>query len=248
MSVVRMSECVRLIIMDVARRFYLLLALLAIGCGSTPPPTPSPGTGNGEMITGRERLGWDQRAANTAELATFRYAIYVDGARAEMADPNCGATAGAAGFACSGRLPAMSNGSHTLELAAFYDAGGIVESAKSTPLRVTVASSVAPASVATLQSETSSPRATAPGSKRALVAIGLTDVVDLAVLPDRRLVVAERAGAVRIVAGAAVTHALPSGPGTSPPTAGSLPSPWIRTSPAADTSSSLTRRPVCSVS
>ena len=200
--------------MDVARGLYLLLALLTIGCGSTPPPTPSPGTGNGEMITGRERLGWDQPAASTAELATFRYAVYVDGARAEIADANCGATAGAGGFACSGRLPAMSNGSHTLELAAFYDAGGIVESAKSTALRVTVASSVAPPSVATLQSGDIVTTRDGARLEATLVAIGLTDVVDLAVLPDRRLVVAERAGAVRIVTGAEVTHALPAGPGT----------------------------------
>ena len=56
-------------------------------------------------------------AADTAELATFRYAIYVDGARSELADVTCGSTAGAGGFACSGRLPAMSVGTHTLELA-----------------------------------------------------------------------------------------------------------------------------------
>ena len=201
--------------MDVARPYYVLLALLTVGCGGSPPPTPSPGPSTGETITGRERLGWDQSASSAAELATFRYAIYVDGTRSEVADANCGGTAGAAGFACSGRLPAMSNGAHTLELAAFFDAGGIVESAKSAPLRVTVAGTAAPASATTLKA--GEIVATRDGARleTALLASGLDDVVDLAVMPDGRLVVAERAGRVRIVAGASVTDALRAGPGAS---------------------------------
>ena len=109
-----------------------------IGCSKTPPPTPAPGTDIGETITGRERFGWDQPASDAAELATFRYAIYVDGVRSIAADVSCGSTAGTGGFPCSGRLPAMSPGTHTLELAAFFDIDGILESAKSPPLRVTV--------------------------------------------------------------------------------------------------------------
>lgn len=203
--------------MDVARPYYALLALLTVGCGGSTPPTPSPGPGTSETITGRERLGWDQAASSTAELATFRYAIYVDGTRSEIADANCGATAGAAGFACSGRLPAMSNGTHTLELAAFIDAGGIVESAKSAPLRVTVAgtAAAAPAPAATLQA--GEVVATRDGARlaTALLASGLDDVVDLAVMPDGRLMVAERAGRVRVVAGASVTDALRADPGAA---------------------------------
>src|SRR5688572_3948327 len=83
----------------------LLLLVLAVACGDSRPPTPSPpGTGVGETITGRERIGWDQAAANASELATFRYAIYVDGARSELADVTCAQTATAVGFACSARL------------------------------------------------------------------------------------------------------------------------------------------------
>jgi glucose/arabinose dehydrogenase len=208
-----MSECLRLIIMDVARRACVLLALLTIGCGRTPPPTPSPGPGTGETITGRERLGWDQPATSTAELATFRYAIYVDGARSEIADVNCGATAGAGGFACSGRLPAMSNGSHTLELAAFFDAGGIVESPKSAPLRVTVTATAAPASATPLQSRDTVTTADGVRLHTALVASGLDDVVDFALMPDGRLVVAERAGRIRVVAAGGMTDALRADPG-----------------------------------
>jgi glucose/arabinose dehydrogenase len=200
--------------MDVARRYYVLLALLAGGCGGTPPPTPSPGPGTGESITGRERLGWDQQAPSTAELATFRYAIYVDGTRSEIADATCGTGAGPAGFSCSGRLPAMSNGTHTLELAAFFDAGGIVESAKSPPLRVTVAATAAPASANPLQSREIVTTGDGVRLETALVASGLQDVVDFALMPDGRLIVAERAGRVRVVAAGGVTDALRADPGT----------------------------------
>lgn len=116
---------------------------LLAGCSKSSPPSPTPGAGSGESITGRERLGWDQVADSSAELATLRYAIYVDGARSEIADVTCGATAGANGFPCSGRLPGMSNGSHVLELASFIDAGAVSESARSAPFRVTVTAVVA---------------------------------------------------------------------------------------------------------
>lgn len=126
------------------RRAFLACAtcLLAFACGRSSPPTPSPPGGSGESITGRERLGWDQAAGSAAELATFRYAIYVDNVRSELADVTCGQTPGPNGYPCSGRLPAMSNGSHVLELASFT---GTLESGRSQPLRVTV-TAVSPSS------------------------------------------------------------------------------------------------------
>ena len=193
-----------------AARSYLLLALtLLAACGRTPPPTPSPpSTDPGESITGRERVGWDQPAADAAELATFRYAIYVDGTRAEVADVTCATTPGAGGFACSGRLPALTNGTHTLELAAFYDAGGIVESAKSPPLRVTVTAVIAPPEMSPLragEAVTTVDRVTLTAER---VAGNLRDVVDVALLQDGGVLIGERAGAVRVVRGTEVTEAL----------------------------------------
>src|SRR5690606_32310076 len=89
---------VRAYYLRMAGRRVLLLLLLALtgGCESnTPPPTPSPGPDpGGETITGRERIGWDQSAANPAELATFRYAIYVDGARSELGGVTCATSSG----------------------------------------------------------------------------------------------------------------------------------------------------------
>jgi len=109
-----------------------ILAALILGCGA--PNTPPP---NGvETITGLERFGWDQPAADAGELASFRYALYVDEARSEATDVSC--APGASGrFACTCRLPALSSGAHTLQVAAFVlDAGATRESARSAALRV----------------------------------------------------------------------------------------------------------------
>lgn len=191
------------------RPAWLLLALVTAACGNGRPPTPSPpGTGTGETITGSERLGWDQRASSAAELATFRYAIYLDGARSELQGATCAATTGTIGFACSGRLPTMAPGAHTLELAAFYDDGGIVESAKSAALRVTVVGATAPAVTAALQAGEIVTTADGIRLEADHLVSGLDDIVDIAIAPDGRLLVAERAGRIRVVIGSAVTDAL----------------------------------------
>lgn len=195
----------------IANVAWPLLFVLAAACGSSSPPTPSPpGTGTGEMITGRERIGWDQAAGNSAELATFRYAIYVDNARSELAGVTCAPNATSAGFACSAQLPAMPNGAHTLEIASFYDSNGIIESAKSAPLRVTVTGLTSPAAAAPLQP--GDLVATADGIRLMadLLVSGLEDVTDVAVGPDGTLFVAERGGRLRIVVDTSVVDGLGS--------------------------------------
>jgi glucose/arabinose dehydrogenase len=187
----------------------LLIALAAAACGDSRPPTPSPPGNGNETITGRERIGWDQPASSPAELATFRYALYVDGTRFEVAGTTCAPAASAGGFACSGALPTMAPGAHTLELAAFYDSDGILESAKSAPLRVTVTGATSPVDATPLQpgdgiTTSDSVRLTAD-----LLVSGLEDLVDVAVAPDGRLVIAERTGRVRIVSGDVVADAMP---------------------------------------
>jgi glucose/arabinose dehydrogenase len=178
----------------------VVIALSVVACERKTPPTPAPGANPGETITGRERIGWDQPAGSASELSTYRYAIYADGARSEVADVSCGTTAAAAGFACSGRLPALSNGEHTLELAAFVLDGDIFESTRSAPLRVTVQASTAPAPAAVRW--TSGPAGVTTDGLQLRVerlADGLIDPVDAAVAPDGRLFVAERGGCLRVL-------------------------------------------------
>lgn len=175
----------------------LLAGGVFAGCKSSDPPSPSPGNGGpGETITGRERIGWDQAADSLAELATFRYAIYVDGARTEIAEVNCAPTAGPAGFPCSGRLPAMTPGSHVLELGTFTEVGGFVESARSAQLAVTVTGATRPAAEHQLQHGERITTDDGVALDAALVAEGHHDVADMALTRDGRLLVAERAGSV----------------------------------------------------
>jgi hypothetical protein len=103
-------------------------------CGGSPPTSP----GSGETITGSERFGWDQPAADAGELATFRYALYVNDARSEALDVSCDAAAAGGTFPCTSRLPALATGTHTLQVAAFVLDGGVIrESARSAGVRVT---------------------------------------------------------------------------------------------------------------
>ncbi len=189
--------------MRTVRRFWIVITFLAAGaCGSSPPPAPSPGPGPGTSpsITGRERIGWDQPAESLSELATFRYAIYVDGVRSVVAESSCSNTAAAGGFACSGRLPPMSNGSHALQLAAFIEAGSdVVESARSPSMTVSVS--------ALTQSASDWPSGLTEVTGDGLmlradrIAQGLQLPLDAAFAPDGRLFIAERGGRVRVVAG-----------------------------------------------
>ena len=185
------------------------LALFAAACSksSPPPPEVTPPAG-GETINGTERLGWTQRAADAVELAAMRYAIYVDGTRSELGGASCAPAAAADGFACSARLPTLTAGAHTLELASFITDGSLLESARSAALRVTVVTLVESAvkagaeprgsksSVATIR-----PIALADGTRLVVepVAGGLTRPVDLAFTPDGRLFIAQRDGTIRSV-------------------------------------------------
>jgi len=102
-------------------------------CGGGSPTTP----GGGETISGNERFGWDQPAADAGELATFRYALYLDDVRGEAADVACDAAPSGGRFPCTSRLPSMGAGTHTLQVAAFVIDGGVVrESARSAGVRV----------------------------------------------------------------------------------------------------------------
>jgi len=176
------------------------LAAAACGTGKAPAPSPAAGSANAQSITGRERIGWDQAAGSFEELSAFHFAIYVDGVRSELAESSCSATAGSAGFPCTGKLPFMSNGSHTLELAAFRLApdGTVAESPRSAPLTVSVTAltSAATSDWAGDQVETTRDGLTLRADK---LSEGLDQPVDAAFAPDGRLFIAERAGRIRVV-------------------------------------------------
>lgn len=186
------------------RRSWILVTLFAIACGSSPQPAPSPGpgTGTGESITGRERIGWDQAASDARELATFRYVIYVDSSRSDIAEASCGASAGSSGFPCSGKLPAMSNGAHTLELATYrVEAPDTSESPRSSSLHVVVNAAEPGATTSAPDWQGGQVETARDGVKLRIdkLSDALDRPADAAFAPDGRLFIAERAGRIRVV-------------------------------------------------
>ena len=176
----------------------LTWTIVVSACGSSQPPTPTPPGGNNpETITGRERLGWDQPAHSAAQVATFRYAIYVDNVRSELTEVTCTPTGTVSTFACSGRLPAMSTGAHVLELASFIISDGIVESPRSAQFRVTVTGSVAGAS-ATISTGQVFTTADSVQLRADVLAEGLRDPTALAVADDGQAFVATADGIVSV--------------------------------------------------
>src|SRR5439155_2222718 len=156
-----------------------------------------------------DRLGWDQSAADAAELGTFHYAIYVDGTRSVLPDVSCATVATGGTFACSTRLPAMSPGRHLLELAAFVTVdGSVLESPKSKGLQVRFVGVVTPAPIQGAASPFGPAAAAvsraAGDTQSSFVAEGLEQVSDLAFTPDGRLFIADRTGRVRVMRGGAL--------------------------------------------
>jgi glucose/arabinose dehydrogenase len=174
----------------------VVCALTLGGCGGKDtPPSPAPGGSSGDVqVSGGERLGWSQQAANASELSTFQYAIYIDGNRNVLTGATCGTIAASAGFDCSAPLPVLTAGSHAIELAAFAVDGGVLESAKSAPLRVTLRTLTLSSGVPI------DPRVVTAEHVQlqlGLVAEGFSLPTDIAFLPDGSILVAERGGTVR---------------------------------------------------
>jgi glucose/arabinose dehydrogenase len=182
--------------------FALLSAALTMSaCGGSKPPPPGtsdPG-GTGERITGSEQLGWSQAAANSGELATFGYLAYVDNTRNVLSGVSCSPAGNV--FQCTSRLPPMSPGAHTIELAS-YSLETNAESGRSAPLRVTMAAATAgadPSSGAGTHEQT-----TADGIRlRAdAVASALEQPTAIAFTRDGRALVGERRGRIYVMSGA----------------------------------------------
>jgi glucose/arabinose dehydrogenase len=182
---------------------WILICLLATtsACSRTPsaPPPPSTQPSPNETITGNERIGWDQRAADASELATFRYAIYVDTTnRMELSGAACATTSTNGSFACTAPLPRLTNGAHALELASYIVAGSTLESARSSVLRVTVGAA-APADTPSAAGGTGEITVGGDRMKLELVIEGVERPVDLAFAHDGRLLVAEESGDIQII-------------------------------------------------
>jgi glucose/arabinose dehydrogenase len=174
----------------------LVACFCAAGCNKKEPEAPDPGTPTGEVpVSPGDRLGWTQQAPDAAELASYQFALYLDGFRLTLAGVSCTRAASGTGFDCSAMLPTFSVGTHTLELAAFIgDGDATAESARSAPLRVIAGrtSSFSAASMLVVTAEQ-------VRLNLVPVAEGLQRPSDLAFARDGSIFIAERGGIVRLI-------------------------------------------------
>lgn len=168
------------------------------GPESPGPPSPGPTTPP-LQITGRERLGWDQRASSATELATFGYKIYIDGASSGLQGVQCSQVRGPSGYPCDVQLPPLSPGAHSLALSAFLVSNPVYESSRSAPLEVFVTTGAVRVT-ADGRPVYSAADGTTLGAD--LTATGLREPTDIAVASDGRVMVAERAGRIVVFEGA----------------------------------------------
>jgi hypothetical protein len=97
----------------------LVLAITSYACGAS-TSLPSTSKSAPQTTTRPEHLSWSQAAASDAELASIRFAIYLDGSRSELSGFSCAASATQGIYDCSAPLPTLAPGSHTLQMASYY--------------------------------------------------------------------------------------------------------------------------------
>jgi glucose/sorbosone dehydrogenase len=181
----------------------VLAAVLATALACDKKEEPEPG---GSVRPG-SRLGWNQSARSVAELRTMTYRLYVDDAPMSLASVQCNETLGTAGYECSGGLPSMSAGRHTLQLASI---SGGMESPRSQPLSITFGTASLTESVSLslardAQSETDAAPLCVSASTSPVcnplhrVSTTLRGASSLTAIPDGRLLFVEQDSFVRVV-------------------------------------------------
>ena len=180
----------------------LSLALFSFG-GAAQDPDDGPGPGT-LTITGSERLTWDQEASSEAEIRTYRFVAYVDGNAVDLPDASCSrAPAGGTSFVCSARFPPLTPGTHDISVSAHVNPVDRLSTYRSWPIRVYLK----PAGSSPLSKKNgelhNSSLVTGDGVqlRSTLLTTGLDDPTDLVSLPDRRVLIAERSGRVRVLRG-----------------------------------------------
>ena len=180
----------------------VLISLCTIACDT--PDTSGTTPDHPKIVTGSERLGWTRPASDR----TFRYAIYVNDVRSELAGVTCQPSAIRASndFVCSAPLPALASGTNKIELASFMNGAQALESARSAPLFVSKGPTASkmpatPGASSSTPWESGLTLTTVDGIHLRVDrrAAGLVRPVDIAFVPDGRLLIAEESGRVRVL-------------------------------------------------
>ena len=114
------------------------LAFFAVACGGADDQGGNDSGADPLPLRGGERLAWDQTAESVQALRAHTYRLYVDGNRTTFADIRCSETPSSGGYRCSGLVPGMAAGRHSLELTSIVNG---IESPRSAPIIVMLATS-----------------------------------------------------------------------------------------------------------
>lgn len=158
--------------------------------GPTPAPSPSP---TPTTVTGSERIGWDQEIIPGSNIRDYQFTAFVDARRTSLPDVQCAAST-ASSYSCSAQLPYMTDGRHTIRIAAARGADRDSPMSDRSEELVVIKGQAAAA--------TTGPQSSGVDLDAIVVetvATHLSPVNDLAALPDGRLVIAERSGSVSVV-------------------------------------------------
>lgn len=178
-----------------------VFVLAAIMVGSGPAVSDlfargqDPDLGAAFAVTGTERLEWDQGAPSAVELASYRFIFYVDDESIDAPAVRCDSGVSASVFSCSSPLPRLTPGAHAVQVATL--GADSVESARSSPinlLMINTEDSVQPPSTQNRRFITSD----GIELNASVLATDIEDATDLAVIGGGRVVIAERAGRIRL--------------------------------------------------
>lgn len=194
-------------------RRILILATAVVSLSVTASAAQDRATvldGNAEAtaidVRGTERMAWDQRASSADELSGLGFLAYVNGRVQWLYSVSCAFTPTAAGFECTAALPVLDPGVNVVEVAAYQTSAPTREGERSPAMYLRSGSS-ATAAASRVVAQAPDPAvstdrtwSTADGIQlRATnVAAGLEDSTDLLPLADGRVLIAERAGRVRV--------------------------------------------------
>ena len=176
-----------------------LRASVSAGAKRRDPETPDPGI-RPEMRASRPATasaGHSRRPTPT-EVASFQFALYVDGNRTTLAERQLHQRGERRHSTAARMLPTLSTGTHTLELASFVVDGSVtIESPRSAPLRVICRRHVDVELLSILHARRHGGAGEAEPWCRSPKACLLPS--DLAFAADGSIFVAERGGTVRVI-------------------------------------------------
>ena len=93
------------------------------GCGRRNETAAAEVQPDNEVLTGPQRIEWDQPALAGTNVATYRFVLHVDGVEKELT-ATCGELLPSGSHLCSAELPELAAGRHVMSLAAIHEKGG----------------------------------------------------------------------------------------------------------------------------